>query len=258
MRTIERRKKEENMEYFVIPYTESLENSGYHNSLTFSLNKWLSKPYASLEEACQIADNLAKEAFHDGRLITTFAVVKNDGWDIHHFQDSYEAVYETACNEQAEKAYWSGSNQTSVWFCPEEDILDSLPQDKEETSFEDWFNGLQKMKKNGRWHDRVAFFKDAASAIRFLKSEWANTDEFVLTIQKNGRKINLSNQFFRFGNVLAAQASDFRNGVEEHRYVWHVGGQTFPSYGDAVIYVLESDEYNFDDITKTKRENVAA
>lgn len=254
---MERIKKNEVKEYFVIPFNKQLENSGYHNCLTFSLDKWLSKSYASLEEACQIADDLAKKAFHDGRLITTFAVVKKDGWDIHYFNNSYETVYETACNEQAEKSYWSGSNQTSVWFCPKEDILDSLPQDKKEISFEDWFNGLQKMKKNGRWHDRVAFFKDAKSAIQFLKSEWANTDEFVLTIQKNGTKINLSNQFFRFGNVLAAQASDFRNSVEEHQYVWHVGGQTFPSYGDAVIFVLESEGLNFDDITKTKRENVA-
>lgn len=253
---MERKIKKNKKEYFVIPFDESLENSGDHNCLTFSLNKWLSKSYASLEEACQIADDLAKKAFHDGRLITTFAVVKKDGWDIHYFNNSYELVYKTACNEQAEELYWSGSNQTSVWFCPKEDILDSLPQDKE-ISFEDWFNGLQKMKKNARCHDRVAFFKDAMSAIRFLKSEWANTEEFVLTIQKNGQKINLSNQFFRFGNVLAAQASDFRNGVEEHQYVWHVGGQVFPSYGDAVIHVLESKELNFDDITKMKRENVA-
>lgn len=254
---MERIKKNEVKEYFVIPFDKSLENSGYHNCLTFSLDKWLSKSYASLEEACQIADDLAKKAFHDGRLITTFAVVKKDGWDIHYFNNSYETVYETACNEQKEKSYWSGSNQTSVWFCPEEDILDSLPQDKKEISFEDWFNGLQKMKKNGRWHDRVAFFKDAKSAIQFLKSEWANTDEFVLTIQKNGTKINLSNQFFRFGNVLAAQASDFRNSVEERQYVWHVGEQEFHSYGDAVINVMETSELNFDDITMTKKENVA-
>lgn len=252
-------KKLENkeMEYFVIPFSESLEDSGYHSSLTFSLNEWLKKPYSSLEEACQIADDLAKKAFHDGRLITTFAVVKKDGWDIHYFQDSYETVYKTACNEQAEELYWSGSNQTSVWFCPKEDILNSL-RDEKEITFEDWFNGLQNIKKNGRCHDRVAFFKDAASAIRFLKSEWANTDEFVLTIQKNGRKINLSNQFFRFGNVLAAQASDFRNSVEEHRYVWHVGDKVFPSYGDAVVKVLESEAFDFDDIIMTKKENVAA
>ena len=250
-----KKNKKEYKEYFVIPFDNDFE--GCHSSLTFSLDKWLSKSYASLEKACQIADDLAKKAFHDGRLITTFAVVERDGWDIHHFQDSYKTVYKTACNEQAEELYWSGSNQTSVWFCPKEDILDSLPQDKKEISFEDWFNGLQKMKKNGRCHDRVAFFKDAKSAIQFLKSEWANTDEFVLTIQKNGTKINLSNQFFRFDNVLAAQASDFRNGVEEHQYVWHAGGQMFPSYGDAVIYVLESKELNFDDITRTKKENAA-
>lgn len=256
MKTTERRKKEVKKEYFVIPYDESLENSGYHSSLTFSLDEWLSKPYASLEEACQIADNLANQAFHDERLITTFAVVERDGWDIHHFQDSYKAVYKTACNEQAEKAYWSGSNQTSVWFCPEEEILNSISQD-EKITFEDWFNGLQNVKKNGRCHDRVAFFKNATSAIRFLKNEWANTDEFVLTIQKNGKKINLSNQFFRFGNVLAAQASDFRNGAEKHQYVWHVGDEAFPSYGDAVVKVLESEAFDFDDITMTIRENVA-
>lgn len=205
------------MEYFVIPFDESLEDSGYHNCLTFSLDKWLKKPHASFEDACQVANNLANQAFHDGRLITTFAVVERDGWDIHHFQDSYKTVYKTACNEQAEKAYWSGSNQTSVWFCPEEDILNSIPHD-EKITFEDWFNGLQNVKKNGRCHDRVAFFKDAASA----------------------------------------QASDFRNDAEKHQYVWHVGGKTFPSYGDAVIFVLESEELNFDDITMETKENVAA
>ena len=68
----------------------------------------------------------------------------------------------------------------------------------------------------------------------------------------------MSNQFFRFGNVLAAQASDFRNGAEKHQYVWYVGGEAFPSYGDAVVKVLESESLNFDDITKTKKENVAA
>lgn len=254
---MERKIKKTKKGYFVIPFDESLEDSGYHSCLTFSLEKWLKKPYSSFEEACQVANNLANQAFHDGRLITTFAVVKNDGWDIHYFQDSYKAVYKTACNEQAEELYWSGLNQTSVWFCPEEDILNSLPHDEKEITFEDWFNGLQNVKKNGRCHDRVAFFKDAASAINFLKSEWANTDEFVLTIQKNGKTINLSNQFFRFGNVLAAQASDFRNGAEKHQYVWHVGDEAFPSYGDAVVKVLESETFDFDDITMTKKENVA-
>lgn len=253
MKTL-RKIREKNELYYVVPMDESFE--GFF-SPTFSLEKWLKKPYTSLNEACQIADNLAKEAFHDGRLIATFAVVQENGWDIHHFQDSYKVVYKSACNEQAENKYWSGSNQTTVWYCPEEDVLENL-HNGDEITFKDWFNGLQKVKKNGWGHNRIAFFEDAMSAIRFLKSEWANTDEFVLTIQKNGRQLNLSNQFFRFDNVLAAQASDFRNDVEEHRYVWYVGGKVFPSYGDAVVYCLENEAYNFDDITMETKKNVAA
>lgn len=104
----------------------------------------------------------------------------------------------------------------------------------------------------------IAWFADALSAARFLKKEWANTDELILTVQKNGQRINLSNQFFRFGNVLSAQCvANWIGKGNSACYDWHVGGKTFPSYGDAVIFVLESEELNFDDITKTKRENVA-
>lgn len=91
-----------------------------------------------------------------------------------------------------------------------------------------------------------------------MKKEWANANELILTVQKNGQRINLSNQFFRFGNVLSAQCvANWLGNNNPTYYNWCVGGQMFPSYGDAVIHVLESKELNFDDITRTKKEDVA-
>lgn len=72
---MERFKKNKKGEYFVVPFDNSFE-SRYPSGLKCLLDKWIKKPYSSLEEACEIADNYAKKAFHDGRLITTFAVVK--------------------------------------------------------------------------------------------------------------------------------------------------------------------------------------
>ena len=249
---MERFKKNKKGEYFVVPFDNSFE-SRYPSGLKCLLDKWIKKPYSSLKEACEIADNYAKKAFHDGRLITAFAVVKKNA-RVYGFYDTYDFVYKTVRNKQAEEDYWSGSNQTSVWFCPEESVLKCLSQDKGGISFKDWFNGLQMVKKNNRWHDRVAFFNDAMAAIRFLKSERANTDEFVLTIQKNRKKINLSNQMFRLDNMFSAQCiAVWKEKNDPAYYTWRVGSNSFPSYGDAVVFCLENEEYDFEDITRKKK-----
>lgn len=233
-----------------MPYGE-FENSSYP---TLELVEWLAQPHKSLKKACRIADDLAKKETYNGRIVDHYVVVKEAddyqyGNGIDFFQTKYEVIYKATCEEPYP------FNVTSVW---ENYTNDEMTIKHGQSYFDQYFDWVQNAKKSRDGYN-IAWFADALSAARFLKKEWANAREMVLTVQKNGQRINLSNQFFRFGNVLSAQCIATWQGRNNPTYYnWHVGGQTFPSYGDAVIFVLESKEYNFDDITKTKKENVAA
>ena len=232
-----------NKEYFVMPYDE-LEASSYP---TLSLVEWLAQPHKSFKKACQIADDLAKKATYNGRIVDHYVVVKEShdypyGHGIDFFQKKYEAHYKATCNEPYPR------NITTVW---ESHTNEEMVIKHGQSYFDQYFDWVQNMRKCDGYN--IAWFADVLSAARFLKKEWANANEFVVTVQKNGQRINLSNQFFRFGNVLSAQCvANWLGKGKSAYYNWNVDGKAFPSYGDAVIYVLESDELSFDDITKTK------
>lgn len=230
---------------------DELECSSYP---TLELVEWLAQPHKSFKRACRIADDLAKKETYNGRIVDHYVVVKEAddyqyGNGIDFFQEKYEVIYKATCEESYP------FNITSVW---ENYTNDEMTIKHGQSYFDQYFDWVQNAKKSRDGYN-IAWFADALSAARFLKKEWANAREMILTVQKNGQRINLSNQFFRFGNVLSAQCIATWQGHNNPTcYNWHVGEKTFPSYGDAVIFVLESKEYNFDDITKTKRENVAA
>lgn len=233
-----------NQEYYVMPYCW-FEGASYP---TLELVEWLAQPHKSFKKACQIADDLAKKTIYNGRIVDHYVVVKESddyqyGKVIDFFQTKYEVLYEATC----EGPY--PSNLTSLW---ESHRWEHMTRKHGQSYFDQYFDWVQNMNKPRDGYN-IAWFADCLSAARFLKKECANEDEIFLTVQKKGQRINLSNRFFGFGNVPSAKEL-----AHPTYYNWHVGKQTFPSYGDAVIFVLESKEYNFDDITKTKRENVAA
>lgn len=235
--------------YYVMPYDE-LESSSYP---TLELVEWLAQPHKSFKKACQIADDLAKKQTYNGRVVDYYAVVEksNDhlwGHGISFFQEEFKVLYKATCEEPYP------FNITGVW---ENHTNEEMAIKHGQSYFDQYFDWVQNTRRACDGYN-IAWFANCLSAAYFLKKEWANANELILTVQKNGQRINLSNQFFRFGNVLSAQCiATWRGKNNPTYYNWHVGGQTFPSYGDAVIFVLESEGLNFDDITKTKRENVA-
>ena len=248
-------KRRENMktnkEYFVMPYGE-LEASSYP---TLSLVEWLAQPHKSFKKACKIADELARKVVYNGRLVCDYVVVaKSDKFGyqmeeyIRFFQDEYEVLYKASPYSEGEYIPNLPHSITSVW---ESHTNDEMTTKHGQSYFDQYFDWVQNMRKCDGYN--IAWFADVLSAARFLKKEWANANEFVVTVQKNGQRIKLSNQFFRFGNVLSAQCvANWLGKGKSAYYNWNVDGKAFPSYGDAVIYVLESDELSFDDITKTK------
>ena len=240
---------EKQQNYYVMPYDE-LESSSYP---TLELIEWLAQPHKSFKKACQIADDLAKKATYNGRIVDHYVVVKEShdypyGHGIDFFQKKYEVIYKATCNEPYPH------NITAVW---ESRTNEEMVIKHGQSYFDQYFDWVQDMRKSWDGYN-IAWFADCLSAARFLKKEWANANELILTVQKNGQRINLSNQFFRFGNVLSAQCvANWLGNNNPTYYNWYVGEQIFPSYGDAVIHVLESKELNFDDITRTKKEDVA-
>lgn len=194
-----------------------------------------------------------KKTAYNGRLVDRYVVVKEAEEDeyqfgIYFFQTKFEVVYEATC--EGHRPF----NITALW---QSNRCDAMTVKHGQSYFDQYFDWVQDMNKSRDGYN-IAWFADCISAARFLKKEWANDEEMYLTVQKNGQRINLSNRFFRFGNVLSTQCARRQGRNNRTCYNWHVGEQMFPSYGDAVIFVLESKDYNFDDITKTKRENVAA
>lgn len=236
--------------YYVMPRCY-FEASSYP---TFELLEWLYQPHKSFKKACRIADDLAKKTAYNGRLVDRYVVVKEAEEDdeyqfgIYFFQTKFEVVYEATC--EGHRPF----NITALW---QSNRCDAMTVKHGQSYFDQYFDWVQDMNKSRDGYN-IAWFADCISAARFLKKEWANNEEMYITVQKNGQRINLSNRFFRFGNVLSTQCARRQGRNNRTCYNWHVGEQMFPSYGDAVIFVLESKDYNFDDITKTKRENVAA
>ena len=232
---------------------------------TLELVEWLAQPHKSFKKACKIANELARKVVYNGRLVGDYVVVaKSDKFEyqmeeyISFFQDEYEVLYKASPYSEAySKGEYIPNVPHNITYLWESHRYDQMTIKHGQSYFDQYFDWVQNMNKSRDGYD-IAWFADCLSAARFLKKEWANTDELFLTVQKNGQRINLSNQMFRFGNVLSAQCiAKWQGHNNPTYYSWHVGEQTFPSYGDAVIFVLESKEYNFDDITKTKRENVA-
>lgn len=235
--------KEQNY-YYVMP-ADWFERVEYP---TLELVEWLAQPRKSFKKACRIADDLARKGIHNGRIIDRYAVVKAAEEDdeytfgIYFFQTKYEIVYEATC--EGPRPF----NVTSLWEshrCP------AMVKKHGQSYFDMYVEWVQDMSKSRDGYS-IAQFADCISAARFLKKEWANGEEIFLTVQKNGQRINLSNQMFRFGNVIGAQSIAQEQGHNPAYYTWYVGEQAFPSYGDAVVFCLENAEYDFDDITKKK------